>query len=267
MIKGINFDYMKVQPSDDAMINFASTKIDGIIKGYRKELKVSSSGLTITVQPGGAMIRGRGVEVTTTESIIVPPNGSGYIVLTIDLSKSNSFTGIPGEDNYTPKNNQVRLERVDDLVKQDVFEQGKIYMLPIASYRSAGTITSLTQMDVQKFYPTLQNGFGKYPTGGPNELVLYKSGETVHIFGRLTNATLIKAGASVTIAQGIPKEFRPMFYDEELLCQGSGGSIWLCTISPTDGSITFSRHRNGADYVNCTSNSYLAISGTWMSNV
>lgn len=139
------FDFMKVSPGDDALLyNFLSDN-GGIDPTWGNKLKVTASGLTAKVDTGMVIIKGRMIKNDAPLNVAIPPNSSGHIVVTIDLTKQNEFTGTPGDDNYKPVNNQVRIERVASLVQQDILNGGNIYMFELATYTSNGSTITLKE--------------------------------------------------------------------------------------------------------------------------
>lgn len=144
-INAITFDRMRVTPGDDSLVyQEIIGDSDQILTTYGDRLKTTTSGLNVYVSSGAAIIRGRLVRISDLESITVTANSSGYICITIDLTKVNTSTGTPGSGDYVASNNQVRLEAVSTLVKQDLHNGGKIYTFPIAKYTANGATVTLT---------------------------------------------------------------------------------------------------------------------------
>ena len=166
------FDFMKVSPGDDAhLYNFFASE-SGVDPDYGDQFQITASGLTATVKTGMAVIKGRMVKNTEPLNIALPANSSGSIVITLDLTKQNTFTGTPGDDNYKPVNNQVRIERVASLVQQDILNGGNIYMFELATYTSNGSTVTLK--------PTSPNTTGK------------KNGTTILYKGQATHNTQVE---------------------------------------------------------------------------
>lgn len=138
------FDFMKVAPGDDGHLYDYLSDGGGIDPDWGSRFKVTASGLDVTVQTGMAMVKGRMIKNTSDLVIAVPANSSGSIVITVDLTKTNIFSGTPGDDNYNPVNNQVRIERVASLVQQDLLNGGSIYMFELATYISNGSVAIVT---------------------------------------------------------------------------------------------------------------------------
>ena len=138
------FDFMKVAPGDDAHLYHYFANGNGIDPDWGTRFRVTASGLNVTVQTGMVMVQGRMIKNTSNLAIAVPANSSGSIVITVDLTKTNTFSGTPGDDNYNPVNNQVRIERVAALVQQDLLNGGSIYMFELATYTSNGSVATVT---------------------------------------------------------------------------------------------------------------------------
>lgn len=141
-ITGTTFDRMRVKPADDAAVYAAAAQQDGVIHNPVNEqrMSLSTSGLSVTVSAGRAMVAGRLVEITEPITLEAAPNTTkGYVAIVIDLTNENTSTGTPGQDDYTPVNNQVSLQLVDSIVKQDIWNDGKIYMFSLATYKTDTT--------------------------------------------------------------------------------------------------------------------------------
>ena len=147
-INGITFDRMRVTTKSDALLYYSMLdNNDRIVKGYKNELNVSATGLSVFVGTGACVVQGRLIDVDEEELVSVSANDTGYICLVIDLTQVNTSEGEAGTPGYTPVNNQVRLEVVKTLVQQDLFEDGKLYTFPLASFTSTGTTVDLTKID------------------------------------------------------------------------------------------------------------------------
>lgn len=147
-INGITFDRMRVTTKSDALLYYSMLdNNDRIVKGYKNELNVSATGLSVFVSTGACVVQGRLIDIDEEELVSVSANDTGYICLVIDLTQVNTSEGEAGTPGYTPVNNQVRLEVVKELVQQDLFEDGKLYTFPLASFTSTGTTVNLTKID------------------------------------------------------------------------------------------------------------------------
>ncbi len=148
-INGITFDRMRVTTKSDALLYYSMLdNNDRIVKGYKNELNVSATGLSVFVGTGACVVQGRLIDIDEEELVSVSANDTGYICLVIDLTQVNTSEGEAGTPGYTPVNNQVRLEVVKTLVQQDLFEEGKLYTFPLASFTSTGTTVNLTKIDI-----------------------------------------------------------------------------------------------------------------------
>lgn len=147
------------------------------------------------------------------------------------------------------------------------------------NYKSL-SLTSVNQFNMihkydRVFRPRLITGqtgqVGHYPAGqGVSKLIgdyrgvfVQKNGNTVTISGTLSPNTVIPAGSDVVLFE-LPYDCSP-FNDISVLCQGSGGSQWLLSISkyPSGSGTTcrasLGRYRNGSVNVDCGAGSWLPI--------
>ena len=176
-LKGYTFDRMKISPKADALLYHSM--LDGndrIVKGYKDELKVVATGLNTYVSPGACVIQGRMIEVDEEMQLSVSANNSGYVCVVIDLTQNNTSTGEAGTSGYTPVNNQLRLEVVKELVQQDLFEDGKLYAFPLASFTSTGTTVNLTKIDHnQRIVESGSNSRGEWTKFADGTMIQYSS--------------------------------------------------------------------------------------------
>lgn len=203
-IQGYQFDKMKVTPeSDAALFSYLAQGLDNkVFKG----MTATVSGLNVYIETGKALVQGRFVEVTQQHQLSAQANTSGYVVITIDLTQSNTATGTPGTGNYLPINNQLRLELVETLNQQDLSAGGVIYTLPIYTYSSTGTSATLTlykQSFKQPDYisATFGIGFGVLVTAK-------RIGNAVTITFRGQNTSQILGGTKMN--EKIPLGYRPI---------------------------------------------------------
>ncbi len=143
-LQGYQFDKAKVTPEADAALYsyLAQSSDNKVISG----LTATATGLNVYVASGKALVQGRLIENTQQVQLTAQANKTGYICITIDLTQDNTSTGTPGTSTYLPVNNQLRLELVDTLNKQDLNSDGLIYTFPIYSYVSTGTTVTLTKI-------------------------------------------------------------------------------------------------------------------------
>ncbi|HFU5091797.1 TPA: hypothetical protein ACH58C_001440, partial [Enterococcus faecium] len=108
-VDGYQFENVKVSAENDARLyHVLYNRKNQVIDGYDQSMNLSSSGLTVKVAAGAAIIQGRMVVVRQEESITVPANSSGYIALTVDLTQEVIPGSIlPESEEYEWTNNQV----------------------------------------------------------------------------------------------------------------------------------------------------------------
>lgn len=141
-VDGFQFDNVKVSAANDAKLYHSlAQRRNYVIKGYEQELRLSKSGLKITVAAGCALVQGRFIYLKETQTITVPANSSGYIVLRIDLTQEvvPDLENDPATDLYTWTNNQVNLEWVSSLVNGDLNQGDKVYTFSLCSFSSNGS--------------------------------------------------------------------------------------------------------------------------------
>ena len=205
-IIGYQFDKSKVTPESDASLySYLAQGLDNkVIKG----MTATGSGLNLYIEPGKALVQGRFVEVTQQHQLSARANTSGYVVITIDLTQTNTAIGTPGTVDYNPVNNQLRLEIVESLNQQDLGSGGVIYTLPLFSYTTTGSSVVLTK-DSKSFklsYPT-KTWSGEL--GGGITLSLRKKGTTVEysIGGEISSNILANSNL---VKLSVPNEFCPI---------------------------------------------------------
>ena len=203
-IIGYQFDKSKVTPESDAALYsyLAQSSDNKVISG----MTATATGLNVYLAAGKALVQGRFVEVTQQHQLSAQANTSGYVVITIDLTQTNTATGIPGTGDYEPVNNQLRLELVGQLNQQDLNNGGLIYTLPLYSYVSTGTSVTLR----------IYKGSFKQPSsvtaavgiGAGLDLSLERRGEMViAIIGGTINSPLT-SGKQFVVGK-IPVGYRP----------------------------------------------------------
>lgn len=145
-ITGYQFDMQMVPASKDAsLIHALSGETNGVLR-RGNEFAVTANGLQATVATGQAIIQGRLVEITSNESVTLPANSSGKICIVVDLTKTNSVVGVPGQSGYNATINQVYVLPVLGTLTQDnLNDGGYIYELPIATFTTTGNSASIMQ--------------------------------------------------------------------------------------------------------------------------
>ena len=158
-ILGVQFDKMRVTPAMDGFKDEALLG-SGELVSWRVGDPVAN-GMNVQVPAGGYVIRGRHIRIVDPVQVPVPANFQGFVVLTIDLTKSNDSTGNPVYDNYSVTNNQVYLRAVkpEDVRSEDINAGGKIWDSKICSVTS--NATSITNVDFSGTYLMNTPGPGK----------------------------------------------------------------------------------------------------------
>ena len=204
-IIGYQFDKSKVTPESDAAL-YSYLGQGGLDNKVASGMTATASGLNIYVATGKALVQGRWIAIQQQEQLSAQANTSGYVVVTIDLTQSNTATGTPGASNYEPVNNQLRLELVGQLNRQDLNNGGLIYTFPLYSYVSTGTSVTLR----------IYKGSFKLPSsvtaavgiGAGLDLSLERRGEMViAIIGGTINSPL--TSGKQFVVDKIPVGYRP----------------------------------------------------------
>lgn len=119
---------------DGALYNVALNDQDFIIKGLGDEFAMSYVGLNVSVESGECVIHGRHIMSEETNTITLPANESGYLVLRIDLTK--------------PVGQEALLFATPTLTHEEINWNGTIYDMPIATF-TTGTIEVQQLEDVR----------------------------------------------------------------------------------------------------------------------
>lgn len=145
-ITGYTFYRVKnTAKSDASLYDYMSLQRNGVIPQRGNGLSVTTSGLICTINTGQALIQGRLVEVTTQTQITIPANSTGYLCITVDLSKTNTSTGTPGNTDYVVVIGQLSIDFVETLTQDDLFNGGLIYNFNLGSITSDGTTATYTK--------------------------------------------------------------------------------------------------------------------------
>ena len=151
-LQGYQFDKAKVTPESDAQLYsyLARSSDNKVISG----MTATTTGLNVYVASGKALVQGRLVEVTQQHQLTAQANKTGYVCITIDLTQTNTSTGAPGTSNYVPVNNQLRLDLVETLNRQDLNAGGFVHTFPLYAYEATAATVTLT-----KFSASFRNIF------------------------------------------------------------------------------------------------------------
>lgn len=142
MIKTMADNGTLISSLQDALLYGSVVQTDYIISGYGDELAMTTTGLTITFGDGEAIIQGRTINVTGSETLEVEANTSGYIVLRYDLTQATGYEG--------------RFAYVPTFVTQDLNDGGSIRDLVLASYTSDASDVTIN-IDTR---PIMDNNIG-----------------------------------------------------------------------------------------------------------
>lgn len=142
MIKTMADNGTLISSLQDALLYGSVVQTDYIISGYGNELAMTTTGLTITFDDGQAIIQGRTINVTGSETLEVDANTSGYIVLRYDLTQATGYEG--------------RFAFVPSFVAQDLNNGGSIRDLILASYTSDASDVTINS-DLR---PIMDNNIG-----------------------------------------------------------------------------------------------------------
>ncbi len=231
-LQGYQFDKAKVTPEADAQLYsyLAQGSDNKVISG----LTATATGLNVYVASGKALAQGRLVEVTQQHQLTAQANKTGYICITIDLTKNNTSTGTPGTSGYSPVNNQLRLELVDVLNQQGLNSGGLIYTFPLYSYVSTGATVTLTKIDKSFFKKiettTIDLGWGMSVTLAKKEGFVFANGTT-------TPASSAGTSGGTNVGVRVPDGFRPLSGQEVTIkLQGNNGQ-WGSYVVTSDGNI------------------------------
>jgi len=208
MIKGYQFDRETVTPLADARLyEFLAAGRNVVLPGG---MNITTNGLVATISTGGAVIKGRYVEITSPETLTLPANQQGFICITIDLSQVNSSAGDIGTGTYISINRQVRVEFVASPKQQDINGTGTLFNFQIAHVVTTGAAVTIIN-------PANRiTGMGDFPypvnlTGGAsvsggldvNGILKFESGAGV-VLRRLYTFTGQSVPAEGTVTLPIP---------------------------------------------------------------
>lgn len=210
-ITGYTFDRMRITPDKDALVykSLAGGQYNYIINNYKNNMWITAQNLTVTVDTGAAIIKGRMVEILEPMTMTVPANWTGFLVITIDLTKTNTSTGTPGNADYLPVNNQVYLQLVNNLVMQDINNGGQIYQFALCGIKSTGSAVALSRADENRhqIVPYENGVWGPYNDTGYDAFA-WKIGQWIHLQGYVTLKKTLAAG-SVSDYAPLPDKFLP----------------------------------------------------------
>ena len=204
-LQGYQFDKAKVTPEADAQLYsyLAQTSDNKVISG----LTATATGLNVYVSAGKALVQGRLIENSQQMQLTAQANKTGYVCITIDLTQTNTSTGSPGTINYVPVNNQLRLELVETLNRQDLNAGGFVHTFPLYAYKSTASTVTLTNFSASREIkqPYISTSFS---IGYGLSVTAKRVGNLVTITFKGSNTTQLGSGANP--AEMIPLGYRPV---------------------------------------------------------
>ena len=203
-LQGYQFDKAKVTPEADAQLYsyLAQASDNKVISG----LTATATGLNVYVSAGKALVQGRLIENSQQMQLTAQANKTGYVCITIDLTQTNTSTGSPGTSNYVPVNNQLRLELVETLNRQDLYAGGFVHTFQLYTYKSTASTVTLTNFSTSREIkqPLISTSFA---IGYGASVNARRIGDIVEILFLGQNANQIPGGT--TMNEKIPQAFRP----------------------------------------------------------
>ncbi|OQJ73179.1 MULTISPECIES: hypothetical protein [Leuconostoc] len=138
-------DRNTVSPANDASLYSGLVNDTNGTLNRGSQFAVTVNGLVATVGTGQAVIQGRLVEITQSETLTLPANSNGKIAIAVDLTKTNDVSGTAGIPTYQVDVKQAYLVAVTEKLTQDDLNNGGfLYELPIASFTSTTTSAKTT---------------------------------------------------------------------------------------------------------------------------
>lgn len=237
-IQGYQFDKCKVTPEADAALYYQlNNKQNHVIAGYKNEMNVTSSGLNVYVDTGCALVMGRYCEITNQEQLSVMANTEGYVCITIDLTETNTAEGVPGSADYVVANNQLRVELVNELVQQDLFNDGQVYTFPLAKVVANGTGVTVNKTADSYTRGTKKVLISNYDSNG----TYFVGGDSISFadyWKNLKKITLIWGGYRPGEG-GKPYGYRSIDYDKQTIERLSGVGVWEPMVAIATGVMSF----------------------------
>ena len=148
MITGNTFDLQRQSALMDSQIYHAANHFKNyVITDIGKAFAATVIGLTAKLDTGMAVVQGRGINSSEIETIIIPPNSSGYIGIIIDLTNQNTAEGDPFGSDYLVTNNQVKIAFFSQLINGNLTNGDPIYTFPLYQVTSSGTAATLSKIN------------------------------------------------------------------------------------------------------------------------
>ena len=218
-LQGYQFDKAKVTPESDAQLYsyLAQSSDNKVISG----LTVTATGLNVYVASGKALVQGRLIENSQQMQLTAQANKTGYVCITIDLTQDNASTGTPGTSDYVPVNNQLRLELVETLNRQDLNAGGFVHTFPLYAYESTASTVTLTKLSasftttssitVKLFYDI--------------EVIFRRQGNLVNVSIDLQRRENFTSAEDIIINEKVPSGYRPSYLHFFGINRHSGSNV------------------------------------------
>lgn len=264
-VTGTTFDRMRVTPMSDALIyNTAINPYRRIQSG--NNTATTASGLNVTIDTGFIIVYGRLIEITEPETVSIPANFLGDVCVVIDLTKQNTSTGTPGQDDYMPVNNQVSIQVIPDgsMVKTDLFADGKIYMASICRVKSNTTNVEIRDCPETTIICKPQG------TWKSTNNILDVIGDNVTMYGYWSNTKDIPAN-TVSPIYAFPEidtnklgpqgSVQPRRFSRTVVCDGNGGYTCFIRLNISTGMVELLRVEKGGTVVKLPANQAINLNG------
>lgn len=256
--------YDRTYNADDYTDNLAVVIGNGVLRSSNDDLKVTASGLNLTVAAGRAWINGHYFYNDSAYALpaITPPTGGSRIdrvVLRLDKTlpvRSISIQYLQGESATSPvAPSATRLDDVWDLVLADIQIAANATSVTVTDQRPddllCGWVYSTSGDD--SFFTSLDNSFQSWFEGVKDTL------SSVTLFKRYTWITTL-AAATDTVQFNIPQ------YDEDTdFFEVYVNGFLTDSYTANDNVLTFNAQLNAGATV--IVNSYKSIDGTGINSV
>ena len=265
-LQGYQFDKAKVTPESDAQLYsyLAQASDNKVISG----LTATATGLNVYVASGKALVHGRLIENGQQMQLTAQANKSGYVCITVDLTQNNTSTGTPGTGNYVPVNNQLRLELVEALNRQDLNNGGLIYTFPIYSYVSTGSSVALTKISFSfrnLFHDTKEIAWTGSLTAGTAIYTDFSRFSSLICYGISQNKTQFVVELDLT-KQLISSELDGRYFVSNIAigshAEGAANREWKLAVGTTlekNNTYLDARYRDGAGNWSASSSTAIFI--------
>lgn len=253
-------DRNTVSPANDASLYSGLVNDSNGTLNRGTQFAVTVNGLVATIGTGQAVVQGRLVEITASETLTLPANSSGTIAIAVDLTKTNDVSGTAGTPTYQVGVNQVYLVAVTGTLTQDDLNNGGfLYELPIASFTSTTTSATTTAIksvfnDTGWITATLATGV---TTNGGTGFAQYrvKNGLMIINFYNLNCAKSTNGNQILVIPYALrPASPHSQFFTASNVNTNTGKSwsVMVTVQSQTIGSVMYGTWATNAEFTSLT---------------